>query len=94
MKGPTPRITLRIDRITIDNPGLDQSALETALRDEIARRISAPGTAGSFGPDSYRPQVRAALPAPAEGALAKRVAAATIGGLNPRLGTDTQGGKR
>lgn len=75
------RVRLRIDRITIDQPGLDRAALETEMRHEIGRLLSEQGT-DALGSGGYRAQVRADLPA-GTGTLTARVAAATAKAVKP-----------
>ncbi|NVO58269.1 hypothetical protein HW561_21005 [Rhodobacteraceae bacterium B1Z28] len=43
-----PRITLRIDRIVSDTPGLERAALAAAIRDEVGTVVARDGT-GSLG---------------------------------------------
>jgi hypothetical protein len=76
MTRPQPRITLKIDQITSDQPSLDRATLEAALRTEIAASLGTPG-ADFVGSGSYRSSARAAMPTGA-GPLAVRVAAATM----------------
>jgi hypothetical protein len=52
------RITLRIDRIVADHPGLDRAALEQALRAEIGRLVTAEGPA-AIGRGGHRTQLHA-----------------------------------
>jgi hypothetical protein len=70
------RVTLSIDRITTDRPGLDRTALEAALRDEVRRLIAGP-EAAALHLGSSRAELRTDLP-PVKGTLSSRVATATI----------------
>ena len=72
MSRRAPRLTVRIDRITIDRSGLDQRALAEALRKELGRTLTRSGPDG-LGPSSNRPTVRSSLAA-GDGSLASRVA--------------------
>ena len=75
-RAPSPRITLSIDRIVCDRPGLNRAALETALHSEISRLVTEKGL-GALGTSGSRTQVRTTLPQ-GQGQIVKRVAAATV----------------
>ncbi|MFA0811106.1 hypothetical protein [Microbulbifer epialgicus] len=62
MSGKPRRIVLRIDRITVDNPGLDRMALEAALRREVAGALAV-HKMGKLSTSSYRERLQAKLPA-------------------------------
>jgi|GEM_PF-3144746 len=72
------RITLRIDEIIADRPGLDRATLERALHRELGRLIVGEG-AKAFGEARRRPEVRTTLPAGRFGTA--EVAAATVKAL-------------
>lgn len=75
------RITLRVDRIVCDRPGLDRAVLEQALRKEIAGLVAGQRIA-ALGQARNRPWVRTDMPA-GNGPLAPRVAAAAIKAVKP-----------
>ena len=75
------RITLRIDQIVSDRPGLDRAALEAALRREVGQLVARDGTA-ALGKNSYRQHVQTGLPAGKSG-LASRVATAAVRTVKP-----------
>ncbi|AUH64199.1 hypothetical protein [Paracoccus zhejiangensis] len=75
------RITLRIDRIVTDGPGLDRAALERAIRAELTR-TAVTGGAGAFGAGRARPLVSATLQK-GGGPLTAQVAAAVATAVTP-----------
>ncbi|WP_299844389.1 hypothetical protein [uncultured Paracoccus sp.] len=75
------RVTLHIDRIVADGPGLDRAALERAIRAELTR-MTATGGAGAFGAGHARPLVSATLQK-GGGPLTKQVAAAMAKAVTP-----------
>jgi len=81
MTRQSPQLTLRIDHVIADRPGLDQAALENSLRDELGRLLADQGVL-SLGRGGYRPQVEADLPL-GQGSLAARVASATVKAVKP-----------
>ena len=81
MTPPSPRIRLRIDRITIDRPGLDRHTLEAALHREISRLVAGHGI-GAFGSGASRDRAQAEA-ATGGGSLAERVASATVKAATP-----------
>ena len=81
MTRPSPRIRLRIDRITIDRPGLDGNVLEAALHREISRLVADHGIA-AFGSGARRDHAQAEV-ATGSGPLAERVASATVKAATP-----------
>ena len=40
MKQKAPRVTLRIDRVNVDDKGFDRAALEAALRRELGQALA------------------------------------------------------
>lgn len=79
-----PRVTLRIDRITSDRPGIDRAALEAALRQQIAARIAGGGMA-ALGPAGDRGVQGASLPA-GPSPMPARLARAVLQGVTRRTG--------
>ena len=75
------RITLRIDQIVSDRPGLDRTVLAAALRREIGQLVAGEGSA-ALGKAGYRRRVQTDLPA-GKSALAPRVAAAAVRAVKP-----------
>ena len=69
------RITLRIDRVVVDQPGLTRDALDSALRAAIKTHLAERGTAAFFG--GARATASAQMPK-AAGALPMRVASAAL----------------
>lgn len=65
-----PRITITIDRIVTDRPGLDRGALETALYGAVQGLVTERGT-GALGPGRNLESVR--------GRVANRDAASIAG---------------
>lgn len=75
------RLTIRIDRIVADRPGLDRAALEQALAAEFGRRIAAEGAA-ACGAGGLRSQVGVTLSAGRE-PLPARIASAVAKAVKP-----------
>lgn len=73
------RLTIRIDRIVADRPGLDRAALEQALAAEFGRRLAAEG-AGAFGAGGLRSRLGVTL-SPGRGSLPARIASAVAKGV-------------
>lgn len=71
-----PNVTIRIDRIVSDQPGLEGPALQASLQDEVRRVLAAQG-ASAFGNGRQDAKAQATLPG-GNGALHTRIAAATI----------------
>lgn len=78
------RITLRIDRIVTDQPGIDRQAIERALRAELVRSLATHGP-GVLGAGRDLRVVRASLGQSVD-PVATRIAAATMRALSPRGG--------
>lgn len=76
MTQKNPNVTVRIDRITSDQPGLESAALQAALLDEVRRVLAIQG-APAFGNGGHHSQKQATL-SEGSGALHTRIAAATI----------------
>lgn len=72
MTGPGPRVTLRIDRIIADRPGIDRAALAAALHAQITARLAAGGVA-ALGRGGARAAQAARLPL-GSGPVAARLA--------------------
>ncbi|WP_299210371.1 hypothetical protein [uncultured Tateyamaria sp.] len=69
------RITLRIDRVVVDQPGLTPDALDNALRAAIETHLAERGTAAFIG--GARATATAQMPRAAD-ALPVRVASAAL----------------
>ena len=75
------RVTLQIDRIVADGPGIERAALERAIRAELTQMATARG-AGAFGTGRARPLVSATLQK-GGGPLTTQVAAAVAKAVTP-----------
>lgn len=71
-----PRITLKIDRIVADQPGLTRRALERELHGALAAHFEAHGVEG-FGAGSHRAVARGSVDA-GQGASPVSVAQAAV----------------
>lgn len=76
MTRQAPNVTVQIDRIISNQPGLESGALQVALQAEVSRVLAAQGSS-AFGTGSDHAQRQATLPQ-GNGALHTRIAAATI----------------
>lgn len=76
MTAKPPKVTLRIDRIVTDQPGLEGAALQAALQDAVREALAAKGAA-AFGTGGHHRQREASLPE-GNGPLHARIAAATV----------------
>ncbi|MEX0348077.1 MAG: hypothetical protein AB3N15_01545 [Paracoccaceae bacterium] len=72
------KVTLRIDRLHMDAPGISKAELEAALHREIVRQMDVGGTK-EFVSRGYRPQTSAELSG--HGSLPARIASAAIGAI-------------
>ena len=75
------RVKVQIDHILTDEPGLEQPALEAALRQEVSALIATHGPQ-ALGTSVTRPRVTSEM-TDGKASLATRVAQSTIGAVKP-----------